>query len=506
MSATPESEFNLELHFLPAWAKESSHTNRFKSYEGETREERRPRGRGPKGPRADRDRDRERGPRPPRGADRPARRDRSEERAPRDGRREERGGGPRHQKGGERPAPVPLPEVNAAIIPERAGVESLARQIKLAGRAYPLFEIAGLVLQKPERFHIEFSVVRKGETVAQPLFLCALDDTLWLNQADAARHAFERHFDKFYQAERKPADPPKGTFTHVAVCGMSGVVLGPPNWHGYQAALARLHAERFSQMPFDVFKSRIKTMKDEAQVKQWVEEQSFATEFVCAGQPDAPRLGNREEAERHFQEQHAPNVVRSVESHRIPGALALGLPCRPLRELARRFAEDQRRFPLKVVNVLSQQFAALGLQFFKKDKTVTYVSVARPHFLDVETTPVSDGVRRIIDFINATPNCSRVKLLEALAPSLAAAHAHPHPPAEGAPAPPAAPAPAPSEAGAAVVADLHWLIHQGHVLEFANGVMETAKRPNPKPQQQALARDAGYVPAFLGNTPLLPGI
>jgi hypothetical protein len=28
---------------------------------------------------------------------------------------------------------------------------------------------------------------------------------------------------------------------------------------------------------------------------------------------------------------------------------------------------------------------------------------------------------------------------------------------------------------------LHWLIHEGHVIEFANGVLETAKKPLPKP-------------------------
>jgi len=32
-----------------------------------------------------------------------------------------------------------------------------------------------------------------------------------------------------------------------------------------------------------------------------------------------------------------------------------------------------------------------------------------------------------------------------------------------------------------VIADLHWLIHQGHVIEFASGALETAKRPIPKP-------------------------
>jgi hypothetical protein len=35
------------------------------------------------------------------------------------------------------------------------------------------------------------------------------------------------------------------------------------------------------------------------------------------------------------------------------------------------------------------------------------------------------------------------------------------------------------------VADLHWLIHQGHVIEFANGNLETAKKPKPRPEKPA---------------------
>ncbi len=50
---------------------------------------------------------------------------------------------------------------------------------------------------------------------------------------------------------------------------------------------------------------------------------------------------------------------------------------------------------------MSRQFAAHGLQFFKVNKTVIHVSVARPLFLDLETTPVSDGIKRIVNFINA---------------------------------------------------------------------------------------------------------
>jgi hypothetical protein len=33
----------------------------------------------------------------------------------------------------------------------------------------------------------------------------------------------------------------------------------------------------------------------------------------------------------------------------------------------------------------------------------------------------------------------------------------------------------------AIIADLHWLVHQGHVLEFADGKLDTAKKPSPRP-------------------------
>ena len=35
----------------------------------------------------------------------------------------------------------------------------------------------------------------------------------------------------------------------------------------------------------------------------------------------------------------------------------------------------------------------------------------------------------------------------------------------------------------AVLSDLHWLVHQGHIIEYANGQMEIAPKPQ-QPQQK----------------------
>jgi hypothetical protein len=396
-----------------------------------------------------------------------------------------------------------LPDVAVSIIADEKGVESLARQIRVTGRAYPLFDIAQLILQKPERHVVKFEVIKDAEgKVKQGLFQCALDETLWLSEAEAIEHIMARHFQTFYQPERTPTDPPKGTYTFVAQCGMSGTIFGPPNYHDYQSKLHKMHTERFSRMPFEMYKARVKIVKDEAVVKKWMEDQSFKTEYNCLNVPEPKKLNSREEVEQHFKETHAANVIKQVESLTLPGTAARNLRSPGLQRLARFAWEDQKRFPLRVATSLSQQFAGHGLQFFKVNKTVTHVSVARPHYLDLEATPVSEGIRKIVDFINTNAKTTRRKLMDKLAPAPAATptpvtpapvpaapETAPAAPTEGTPAAAATPAPAPAPTETpeqtAVASDLHWLIHQGHVIEFANGILETAKKPLPRPPKPA---------------------
>ncbi len=476
MSNISDVEIDLEKLFLPAWAQEPASANRYAKFAGEPPE----RGDRQRGPRSEPFGER-RGPRPPRSG-------------PKFGDRKK--GFPRRDDRGERrersAPPAPLPEIAVTFLPDENGVDSLARQIKMAGRAYPLFQIAQIVLVKPERYAVQLAVKKNADgTVKQPLFVCALDDTPWLSEDEAVAHVLKVHFATFYQAERTATEPPKGKYTFVAQCGMSGVILGPPNYHDYQNQLRKLHAERFSRMPFEVFKARVKIVRDEEVVKKWIEEQSFTTEYTCLNVPEPLKLPNREEVEKHFRAVHKDTIIKSVESHTVSGVASRNLRSRELQRLVRDDWERQKYFPLQLATGLSRQFASHGLHFFKVNKTFTHVSVARPSFLDLETTPVSENIKRIIAHINAHPKCTRRQLIEALAPSPAVIELKPE-------TPPAAPPPEGGTASAeppkvrttsadatpeqnAVIADLHWLVHQGHVIEFADGRMDTAKKPAPRP-------------------------
>ena len=485
MSSEPDNELSLDLQFLPEWAQEDTGVNKYANHKGE---QERPRGR--KGGWDDR--------RPPRGDRKPANDRRPTNRqaqrgdsggggnkgGPRGDRRQ--GGGEqnqgrgnrdvRQQRGGKPQRPeVQQLDIKVDFVPDTQGVESIAKEIRLTGRAYPLFQIALLVLERPARYSLKIRTIRKsgkGKEAGQQLFTSKLDDTVWLNRGQAERHTFEKHFDQFYATEKNEIEAPKGNFTFVAQCGFTDTYLGPPNHHDYQNKLVQFHADHLARVPFEKFKSRIRIVKDEEAVNAWIEQSKWRTIWKSL-QTDEPIIfARRDEVQTHFRAHHAAGVVDEVETATLTGndAKAMRDP-RMLAEYLRDQWHRQKHFPMQLSTHLSKMFSGMGLQFFKKDKKVTHVSVARPNYLDVVATPVSDGVRRIVEFVEATPNCTRRLILENLA---GLEHVEPK---EGEVPPPA---PEQTEEQKQLISDLHWLIHQGHVLDFANGVIETAKKPKPK--------------------------
>ena len=489
----PLKELDLDLEFLPAWAQKPNDAKPFANYAGDERP--RSRGRGDWGDRSPQRRDDNRGRdfkgRDSKGGGQDRKRDGDRDRGPggnreggqrpkfqkRDGKR------PFDKKGGFRrndPPPRPPLELDVAIQPEKNGVESLARQIKHTGRSYPLFDIARLILAKPERYLVVLKTRKKQDgSIAQPLFFCQMDETVWLSEEQAVDHVLSRHFDTFYKTEKIETDPPKGTYTFVAQCGMSDQILGPPNYHGYQDKLRAMHADRFPRLPFDVFKSRVKIVHDEEVVKQWLDDQSWKTEYIAINLPEETKLESREVVREHFCQHHLANMITSVDDVALKASVFNKKTPPRMQNLARYELDDQRRFPLKIVNVLSQEFSSHGLQFFKRKKSVTHVSVSRPHHLNLEQTPVSDSIRNIVTFVIDNRDCTRRMILDKFAPEPEKPEVA-EAPTEGdepKPAPPLSPE------RTAILSDLHWLVHQGHVIEYANGQMEIAPKPQP-PQQK----------------------
>lgn len=198
-----------------------------------------------------------------------SRRDRRRE-GGRPGRRDHGG----RERGGGRRREAPVARGFALKFgPTPKALSSLNQHIRDSFRTYPVIDLAKIILNSRELYQIEIQADSRQES---KLFQCQSDKSVWLSREEAVSHFLGTPdcLNQYYAVEEVATGPPKGSFSVVAVCGMSGTILGPPNHHEYQAKIARLHAEHFSHMTLDGFKSRIHMTKEEEVIEKWKEQVS----------------------------------------------------------------------------------------------------------------------------------------------------------------------------------------------------------------------------------------
>jgi hypothetical protein len=173
---------------------------------------------------------------------------------------------------------------------------------------------------------------------------------------------------------------------------------------------------------------------------------------------------------------------------------------------------------LRLAQSLSRALSAAGLRFYKSPNRTTFVSAARPRHLNLDEVPVSDSIKKILEVIREKKSLRRPQLLDLLAPAAAPSSAVPDP---GDSSPAAAPAVSPDPASTpaaepvpaappvvstdpareAVVNDLLWLTHEGYVIEYADGRLESVPPPKHPPKQ---ITDEATVTADLATAPTAP--
>jgi hypothetical protein len=400
------------------------------------------------------------------------------------------------------PPPNPFPWLRIAFTATAPAVETVVAQVRHTGKTFSLFDIARILLRNPASYTIDLTSAPKQPE--GPFWVVDADRSVWLNRESAVRHLLRKKRDDFYRAETVETEPPKGNFPVVAVCGMSGVLLGPPNHHDFERRLRDLHRERFARLDFETFRGRLKMERDPEVIEKWRAEASKTTEYYPLAGENPEKLPDLAAVERHFAEHHAPAHLKFVDLAPVPGdpkTTAVDPALAPLLNHAR---GEEERFPLRLAQSLSRALSAAGLRFYKSPNRTTFVSAARPRHLNLDEVPVSDSIKKILEVIREKKSLRRPQLLDLLAPAAAPSSAVPDP---GDSSPAAAPAVSPDPASTpaadpvpaappvvstdpareAVVNDLLWLTHEGYVIEYADGRLESVPPPKnpPKPETAA---------------------
>jgi len=351
-----------------------------------------------------------------------------------------------------RPPQSPVVEalpLNVRFLPEQKALSDLIRRISASHRAYPLLDLAALLMSQEGLCYVKLDVLPEARDFR--LYQCKHCGTLARSRDAVETHVMEDHVDLIFDVQEETVDPPSGVFVCVAKCGYSGVLLGPPNHHSYAEAVKRLHAERFATMDFEVYRRHIQTSHDPADVERWKLESSKRVVYRLKGGEAETEGMNWNDAQRHMRTAVMPASVESLRRTALSEKVAHAVRDPAIRRTLRDEWQDETRFPIHLAFALRAAFRHRGLHLFKTGgghgKGMNFVTSVKPVPLDPETAIPS--IRDALLFMQAHPGCSRKDMVEALRPG-----ADPD-----------------SDEVKALLQPIHWLVEKGHVIEFFNGTL-----------------------------------
>jgi hypothetical protein len=486
--------FPLDLKFLPDWLKEAPQSNPYAGHSGDAgfrdrgaraeggqRHAGRGRDQAGQGPRQARQEDRRPGgPRPPgREGQRAPRMSggNGPKRGPRDDHRQRQ-----HSNGPDQRGPRPpgdrLPcQVRIEFLPEPNAAALIARQIRQGAKAYPLFGTAKMFLEKPERHIARITSLDS----AHPLHQLG-DGVIGFDSALLERDAFRSLWKNYYKEEVLAVDPPKGTFTSVAKCRSTGQLLGPKNHHAYQVAVRKLYEERFSRsMSFlDFQRDEIELLTSEQAVEDWKTEASRTVVYQTLDETEPKQFKSIAEAELDFRKNHLPELMKTGLVLQCGGKAVREMHERGLTSAAREAFDKETTYPAGIVNGLRRFLNEEGLHIFKHRKRLLYVTPIWPKRAD-STQGFAEGPATLLKLIEESPRISKrdlaVKIL-GLPATL--------PPAES----PEEEASRLEARKTQIASDLHYLIHAGYVLEFADGRLDLPLSPKQQAAVESAKEDA----------------
>jgi hypothetical protein len=360
--------------------------------------------------------------------------------------------------------PYDSPYFNVFFFPEDTSFNALVKTIRTSARTIELFEIARTVLGKPDRFVVVVSrkprAVASPEAAPQPIHVSVPDGVPFETEDAAISYVMSSFLGNFFDRAEVEVEPPKGNFLVINRCGVTGELLGPPNYHRYNQMVQQHFASKVARMPFEAFRSRIETVRDPEVVNQWLEKMKKVTRYtskapVPEGQP-VPAFDSLEDARAHLLANARDTVVKPVEGARFHGKALDTMPRGEILMAIEGAYERQLRFPLDTANQLRGRLRREHFTIFKKgSKGVSYVCAVKRKFR-IPGQVFGESIGNLISFIEEHP---LVKAGELASKMLGI-----NPPAEGATVPPEQ-----REKIMRMQGDLIWLVREGYVTEFIDG-------------------------------------
>ncbi len=365
------------------------------------------------------------------------------------------------------------PSVKVVFYPEEAPFKALSKAIKASKRTYELFEIARLILEKQDCTVAVLSPLAKSE-----LYQATPDGAVFLSENEALAHAACAGLEKFFKMEEMEVEAPKGNFTLVHRCGITGKLIAPPNYHRYAALLNEHQAKNLPQMPLAAVQAKLESVHEPEAIAQWLEGMKKVQRYTLLSTPEGEppvSFDGADAAVAYLVAHHKEALVKASAQVRLGAKEVAALPKGEVRRSIEAARNMQTKFPLETANSLRGRLRRMGFNIYKRgQKGVSYLCAVRRKFRIVGQT-FTPEVQQVIECIEKNPNVSDLELPKQMLGITPPAEK----PQEGEVAKPALTAEE-EEAWKKLKQTLQWLIEEGYVVHYGDGKLfvPPARLPN----------------------------
>ena len=352
----------------------------------------------------------------------------------------------------ERPRPL---DAEIKILPETKSLGTIIRKLQGDSHAYKLKDLAYFFLDNPSSILLKVTPRKTSESSASPstsAFLqCRACGFASTKEEDVIEHAVAVHLGDYYDSKEVEVEPPKGNFNCIAKCGLSGVLLGPPNIHEFASVVKEMIRTRYPDMSEQQYRSHIEMVRDAESIEQWRQGATKRTMFFAKGTADqeGARALTRTEAESEFRVSYLASLLDRPKHLMITAEQAMKSPLKPLVWAAKDALEQERRAPYNICFALRGAFHHRKLKFFRVNDAHGQEFVTNVELKEFDAEHAIPELAAMAKFIAEHPCCDLKEL----------------PPGEDS------------------VKHLQWLVSTGHVVAFTNGVYSIVEKyPKYGPQ------------------------
>lgn len=340
-------------------------------------------------------------------------------------------------------------EAEVKILPETKALGTVIRKLQQDFHAYKLKDLAYFFLNNPQSILLKVTTkADAGESERVKFHQCKSCGYASNDEQEVIEHIVGAHLTEYYEAKEIDCEMPSGNFTCVAKCGLSGVLLGPPNVHEFNAAVKEMMRTRYPRMSESEYRSHIEMIRDPEAVEEWRKSRVKKTVYVAKGVENATQM-TREQAESEFKRTVLSSILDQPKNLMITAEVALKASFKPLVWAVKDAIEAEKRIPREMCFALRGAFHHRKMHFFRANDAKGPEFVVGCELKAFDTAHAIPELAKIAEFIAEHPCSTRNEIVE-------------------------------SEDAAQ---QLDWLVSTGHIVSYVNGAYAAVEKyPKYGPQ------------------------